>query len=215
MPLTQMCTSVSSTCAFGTHGCSTANDANSDNLVAALYILRAAAGLEPWPEHSPMVFEFCSGLVDLVVRVRHCLGGGHRFALAGERFVGRLAEHIALVISGVHAAAGSADTPAESHNTHAPTSHTGGIRPRHPRPEAWRSALPVGRIAAAIRAASTRRTPSKVRSPVLRPRRLGSTAAVCSTSTRVTRPPIRSSGRKLAARAVVRAATGRCEISAG
>ncbi len=97
MPLTQMCASVSSTCAFGTHGCSTANDANSDNLVAALYILRKAAGLEPWPEHSPMKFEFCSGLVDLVVRVRHYLGGGHRFALAGERFVGRLAEHIAEV----------------------------------------------------------------------------------------------------------------------
>jgi hypothetical protein len=41
------------------------------------------------------VFEFCSGLVDLVVCVGHYLGGAHRFALAGERFVGLVAEHIA------------------------------------------------------------------------------------------------------------------------
>ena len=46
------------------------------------------------------------------------------------------------------AAARSADTPAESHNRHAPTWHIGGIRPRHPRPEARRSALPAGRTAA-------------------------------------------------------------------
>jgi hypothetical protein len=43
------------------------------------------------------VFESCSGLVDLVVCVGCHGGGGHRLALAGERFVGRLAEHIAEV----------------------------------------------------------------------------------------------------------------------
>jgi hypothetical protein len=43
------------------------------------------------------VFEFCSGLVDLVVGVGHHLGGGHRFALASERFVRRLAEDFAEV----------------------------------------------------------------------------------------------------------------------
>src|ERR1700755_1531235 len=47
--------------------------------------------------HSAGVFEFCSGLVDLVVGVGHHRGGGHRLALASERFVGRLAEHIAQV----------------------------------------------------------------------------------------------------------------------
>jgi hypothetical protein len=36
--------------------------------------------------------QFCSGLVDLVVGVGRHLGGGHRFAMAGERFVGRVAE---------------------------------------------------------------------------------------------------------------------------
>jgi hypothetical protein len=50
MLLTQMCISVSSTCALGTDGCSAANDASSGNLVAALNILGEAAGLEPWPE---------------------------------------------------------------------------------------------------------------------------------------------------------------------
>ena len=44
-----------------------------------------------------MVFEFCSGLVDLVVGVGHNLCGGHRLTLAGERFVGRLAEDVAEV----------------------------------------------------------------------------------------------------------------------
>ena len=39
----------------------------------------------------------CSGLVDLVVCVRHYFGGGHHFALAGERFVGLVAEDIAEV----------------------------------------------------------------------------------------------------------------------
>jgi len=39
--------------------------------------------------------QFCSGLVDLVVCVRHHLGGGHRSALAGQRFVGLVAEDIA------------------------------------------------------------------------------------------------------------------------
>ena len=43
------------------------------------------------------MFEFCSGLVDLVVCVGRHRGGGHRFTLAGERFVGRLAEHVAEV----------------------------------------------------------------------------------------------------------------------
>ncbi len=47
------------------------------------------------------------------------------------------------------AAAPAADTYADSHNRHAPTSHIGGIRPR-PGAEARRGALPVGRIAAAI-----------------------------------------------------------------
>src|SRR6476620_3473690 len=37
----------------------------------------------------------CSGLVDLGVCVRHHGGGGHGFALAGERFGGLVAEHIA------------------------------------------------------------------------------------------------------------------------
>ena len=45
--------------------------------------------------HSAGVFEFCSGLVDLVVCVRRHGGGGHRLALAGERFVGLVAEDIA------------------------------------------------------------------------------------------------------------------------
>ena len=39
--------------------------------------------------------QFCSGLVDLVVGVGHHLGGGHRLALAGERFVGLVAEDLA------------------------------------------------------------------------------------------------------------------------
>ena len=41
--------------------------------------------------------QLCSGLVDLVVCVGHHGGGGHRFALAGERFVGRLTEDTAEV----------------------------------------------------------------------------------------------------------------------
>ena len=41
--------------------------------------------------------QFCSGLVDLVVCVGHHRGGGHRLALAGERFVGLVAEDIAEV----------------------------------------------------------------------------------------------------------------------
>ena len=54
-------------------------------------------------------------------------------------------------------AAAGADTPAESHTRHTPASHIGGIRPRHPRPEALRSALPGGRIAAAATARNRRR----------------------------------------------------------
>ncbi len=41
--------------------------------------------------------QFCSGLVDLVVGVGRHGGGGHRLALAGERFVGLVAENIAQV----------------------------------------------------------------------------------------------------------------------
>ena len=47
-------------------------------------------------------------------------------------------------------AAAGADTPAESHNRHAPTWHFAGIRPRHPRPQARRSALPAGMTAPVI-----------------------------------------------------------------
>ena len=39
--------------------------------------------------------QFCSGLVDLVVCVGHHVGGGHRLALAGQRFVGLVAEDMA------------------------------------------------------------------------------------------------------------------------
>ena len=42
----------------------------------------------PGAAFSARVFEFCSGLVDLVVRVRRDGGGGHRLAVAGELFVG-------------------------------------------------------------------------------------------------------------------------------
>jgi hypothetical protein len=47
------------------------------------------------PSHraSPKAFEFCSGLVDLVVGVGHHRGGGHRLTLVGGRFVGRLAKN--------------------------------------------------------------------------------------------------------------------------
>jgi hypothetical protein len=41
--------------------------------------------------------ESCSGLVDLVVCVVSHSGGGHRFTLAGERFVGLVAEDVAEV----------------------------------------------------------------------------------------------------------------------
>ena len=53
------------------------------------------------PTGAPQLFrdgvQFCSGLVDLVVCVRHDGGGGHRFTLAGERFIGRVAEDVAKV----------------------------------------------------------------------------------------------------------------------
>jgi integrase len=39
------------------------------------------------------VFEFRSGLVDLVVGARHHRGGGHRLTLAGERFLGLVADY--------------------------------------------------------------------------------------------------------------------------
>ena len=41
--------------------------------------------------------QFCSGLVYLVVGVRHHGSGGHRLTLAGERFVGLVAEDVAEV----------------------------------------------------------------------------------------------------------------------
>src|ERR1700751_5241158 len=47
--------------------------------------------------NSTWVFECCSDLVDLVVGVGRHLGGGHRLALVGERFVGPLAEDLAQV----------------------------------------------------------------------------------------------------------------------
>jgi len=53
--------------------------------------------------HSAGVFEFCSGLVDLVVCVGHHGGRRHRLPLAGERFVGLVVEDIAQV--GDHIAA--------------------------------------------------------------------------------------------------------------
>jgi hypothetical protein len=43
------------------------------------------------------VFEFRSGLVDLVVCVRRHFSGSHHLTLAGERFVGRLTEDVAQV----------------------------------------------------------------------------------------------------------------------
>jgi hypothetical protein len=47
--------------------------------------------------HSAWVFECCSGLVDLVICVRHHLGRSHHLTLVGERFVGRVAEDLAQV----------------------------------------------------------------------------------------------------------------------
>jgi hypothetical protein len=46
------------------------------------------------PRNSTGVFEFCSGLVDLVVGIGRHRGGGHRLTLAGERFVGLVAEDL-------------------------------------------------------------------------------------------------------------------------
>ena len=43
------------------------------------------------------MFEFCSGLVDLVVRVCHHGGSGHRFTLAGQLFVDRVSEDTGVV----------------------------------------------------------------------------------------------------------------------
>jgi hypothetical protein len=51
----------------------------------------------PGAAFSARLFEFCSGLVDLVVGVGRHGGGGHRLALAGERFVGLVAEDLAEV----------------------------------------------------------------------------------------------------------------------
>ncbi len=41
--------------------------------------------------------QFCSGLVDLAIGVRHHIGCGHRLTLAGESFVRLFAEDIAEV----------------------------------------------------------------------------------------------------------------------
>ena len=64
----------------------------------------AACMLAPRPSFETLIsrlfrdsVQFCSGLVDLVVCVGRHVGGGHRFALAGERFVGLVAEDIAEV----------------------------------------------------------------------------------------------------------------------
>jgi hypothetical protein len=59
--------------------------------------------------HSAGVFEFCSGLVDLVVCVGRHLGGGHRRTLAGERFVRLIAEDVA-EMGDRRGVAGRADT---------------------------------------------------------------------------------------------------------
>jgi adenylate cyclase len=58
--------------------------------------------------------------------IRACLA-----ALDIQEETGRLATE---VTTPEGAAAGGADTPAECHNRHAPTSHIGRIRPRQPRP---------------------------------------------------------------------------------
>ena len=39
----------------------------------------------------------CLGLVDLVIRIRHHVGGGHGLSHAGERFIGLVAEDITKV----------------------------------------------------------------------------------------------------------------------
>jgi hypothetical protein len=72
---------------------------------AGLCLRTSGASGARWPlsrwtrdsRNSTRVFEFCSGLVDLVVCVGRHLGGGHCFTRAGERFVGRVAEDIAKV----------------------------------------------------------------------------------------------------------------------
>jgi hypothetical protein len=48
--------------------------------------------------------EFCSGLFDLVVGVGHHRGGGHRLTLAGERFVGLVAEEFPFELLPLHKA---------------------------------------------------------------------------------------------------------------
>jgi hypothetical protein len=49
---------------------------------------------------SYLSFEFCSGLVDLVIAVRDDGAHGHRFALADERFVSLVAKDVAKVGEG-------------------------------------------------------------------------------------------------------------------
>jgi hypothetical protein len=45
--------------------------------------------------------EFCSGLVDLVICVGGYLGVAHCLALAGERFVGLVAEDLAVIVRSI------------------------------------------------------------------------------------------------------------------
>ncbi len=71
------------------------------------------------------------------------------------------------------------------------------------RPVQETTSVGVQRPTTSRSAASTRRSSSKVRWPRMPPRRAGSTAAVCSASTRVVRPPSSISGRNLAGRAEV------------
>src|SRR6516225_2580560 len=72
-----------------------------DDLTNFSTAARDAEAFVPLGETRPFLFrgdfQFCSCLVDLVVRVSHHLGGGHRLTLAGERFVGLVAEDLAEV----------------------------------------------------------------------------------------------------------------------
>jgi hypothetical protein len=68
--------------------------------------LAASLGSVPRPSFETFItrlfrdgVQFCSGLVDLVVCVFGHGGGGHRLALAGERFVGLVAEDFAQVLA--------------------------------------------------------------------------------------------------------------------
>jgi len=84
--------------------------------------------------NSTRVFEFCSGLVDLVLCVGGHGGGGHRLTLAGERFIGLVAEDIT---PGGRSRRESKGSPARGRiaQTHDPTAHAeGGSHPCRPIP---------------------------------------------------------------------------------